>query len=96
VRPPSISDLDKTVTELRALEAKLQLAVTHNTDVDKDGNLPTPLPQPPASPPALTQRIATAANAADLYKKKADQAEIMLETTLETEIDRRKLDPDIR
>jgi hypothetical protein len=54
VRPPSVPDLDKALTELRELEAKLQLAVAHNVDVDKDGNLPMSLPAPPSSPRTAT------------------------------------------
>jgi hypothetical protein len=96
IAPPSVADLNKALTELRGLEAKLQLAVAHSVDVDKDGNLPTPLPVPPAPLPVLAQRITTAANAAAMYKKKADQVEIMLESTLETAVDRNDLDPELR
>ena len=96
VRPPSVGDLDKALTELRQLEATLQLAVVHNVDVDKDGKLPAPLP-PVASPlPDLPQRIANAPAATAAYRKKADEVEIMIESTLETEIDRRDLEPELR
>jgi hypothetical protein len=96
VRPPSVPDLDKALTELRELEAKLQLAVAHNVDVDKDGNLPMSLPAPPSPLPPRAQRLSTAANAVSVYKKKADRIEIMLESTLETQVDRKKLEPDIQ
>jgi hypothetical protein len=40
VRPPSIAELDKAVSDLRDLEAKLHLAVTYNVDTDYEGKLP--------------------------------------------------------
>jgi len=96
VRPPSVPDLDKARTELRELQAKLQLAVAHNVDVDKDGNLPMSLLAPPSPLPSRAQRLSTAVNAVSVYKKKADRIEIMLESTLETQVDRKKLEPDIQ
>ena len=96
VRPTSVPDLDKARTELRELEAKLQLAVAHNVDVDKDGNLPMSLLAPPSPLPSRAQRLSTAVNAVSVYKKKADRIEIMLESTLETQVDRKKLEPDIQ
>lgn len=83
VRPPSVSDLDKAITELREMGAKVTTALAQNTDTDSDGKLmSTPLP-PGATP---------GANAMAQYNKKADQVEVMLESTLETEVTRAQLD----
>jgi hypothetical protein len=88
VRPPSVADLDKAVTELRGLEAKARTAIASNTDTDDAGNLlPTTSPLPAGHPPGK--------NALNQYDAKANQVEIMLESTLETEVDRPKLAPDL-
>jgi hypothetical protein len=51
---------------------------------------------PPSPLPSRAQRLSTAVNAVSVYKKKADRIEIMLESTLETQVDRKKLEPDIQ
>jgi len=91
--PPSMADLDQAITSLGELESKLQTAVARNIDTDGDGKLPTPLPAPPAPLPSLPDRQANAVNAMRLYAKKADQVEIMLESTLGAVVDRTLLDP---
>jgi hypothetical protein len=84
--------LDHAIDDLRNMEVKLQTVVARNTDTDEDGNLPTPLPAPqPAIP--LAQRNANATKAMTLYKKKADQVEVMLESVLGGEVDRNQLEP---
>lgn len=91
--PASVADLDDAITSLRDLETKVQTVVARNADTDADGKLPVPLPPPPTSGPDLKVRIANAPNATTLYAKKADQVEIMIESTLGAEVDRSKLDP---
>jgi len=83
VRPPSISELDNAITELRELEAKVATAVTQNTDTDSEGKL---------MPPPLPAGGVAGKNALEQYNKKANQVEVMLESTLETDIDRKTLD----
>jgi hypothetical protein len=91
-RPASNTELDHAIDDLRNMEVKLQTVVARNTDTDEDGNLPTPLPAPqPAIP--LAQRNANATKAMTLYKKKADQVEVMLESVLGGEVDRNQLEP---
>jgi hypothetical protein len=94
VRPPAVDDLDKAITELRKAEETAKLAVAHNIDVDVNGSLP-PLNAPPPNVPFPIRR-ATAKNALRRYKDLADRVELMIESTLETAIDRARLDPDIR
>lgn len=91
--PASVADLDDAITSLRDLETKVQTVIARNADTDADGKLPAPLPPPPASLTPLKDRIANAPNATTLYAKKADQVEIMIESTLGAEVDRSKLDP---
>jgi len=92
-RPASIGDLDEALTKLREMESKLQIAVGRNIDTDNDGKLPAPLPPPPYPLPPLEDRKTNAANAMALYNKLADQVEIMIESALAAEVDRRLLDP---
>jgi hypothetical protein len=93
VRPPSVSELDKALTELRELDTKVGIAVTYNIDTDDAGNLPSPLPKErPKDPPSLDARVKAGLNVMRQYNKKADQVEIMLESTLETQVKREDLD----
>ena len=91
-RPASNTELDHAIDDLRNMEVKLQTVVARNTDTDEDGNLPTPLPAPQPGIP-LAQRNANATKAMTLYKKKADQVEVMLESVLGGEVDRNQLEP---
>ena len=94
VRPPAVADLDKAITDLRKAEETAKLAVTHSVDVDANGNLP-PLNAPPPNLPFPLRKEA-AQKALRQYKELADQVELMIESTLETEVERHRLDPDIR
>lgn len=94
VRPPAVGDLDKALTDLRQAEERARVVVTHNDDVDADGNLPLTLKQPDPNVPFSARRD-HAKNALQRYKKLADRVEIMIESTLETEIQRQRLDPDL-
>lgn len=82
VRPPSIGDLDKALTKLRELEKVIAEARLRNTDVDHKGQL--------IDPPVAGALVA--ANALRNYKEQADQVEVMLESALEAEVDRKNLD----
>jgi hypothetical protein len=94
VRPPSVGDLNEALTKLRQLETTLQIAVAHNADTDEKGKLPEPLP--PADPAATAaQRKARAVNATKLYNEQADQVEVMIESALEVEVNREKLNPSL-
>jgi hypothetical protein len=92
---PATADLDDAITKLRAMEGKLQTVISRNTDTDGEGKLPDPLPKPPSPLPPLDARKANAVNAMSVYAKMADQVEIMLESTLGTEVQRKRLDPAI-
>jgi hypothetical protein len=91
--PASISDLDQALTRLREMESKLQTVVARNTDIDADGKLPSPLPDPPSPLPPLEERKGHAPNAMRLYANIADQVEIMLESTLGVSVARAQLEP---
>jgi hypothetical protein len=93
VSPPSITELDQAIDDLRQIEAKLQSVVARNTDTDEEGKLPTPLPDPPSPLPPLVARIANAVKARSVYEKKADQVEIMLESALGVAVERSRLHP---
>jgi hypothetical protein len=85
VRPPSIADLDAAVTKLRELEKTLKMAIAGNTDVDDKGVLKPP----PAAGTAVVNPPAP--NAHQMYNDQANLLEKMIESTLEVEIDRAKL-----
>jgi hypothetical protein len=89
VRAPSAADLDTALTELRGLETKLRTAISSNTDTDEAGHL-LPAPSPPPTDLANVGK-----NARKQYDAKANQVEIMLESTLEIQVDRSKLAPDL-
>ena len=93
--PPAIAELDDAIKSLSDLEIKLQTVVARGADTDEEGKVPAPETPPGAAPdPAtLPARIAKAVNAMKLYKKRADQVEIMLESTLGAEVSRNLLDP---
>lgn len=93
-RPPSLGDLDTAIGDLRKAEQTARDAVTHNVDVDADGNLPTTLPTPDPNIP-LELRKKTATKALQRYSQLADRVQLMVESTLEIVVDRRKLDPDL-
>jgi len=94
-RPASIGDLDQALTNLREMETKLQTCLGRNTDTDDKGKLPDPLPPPPVPLPPLIDRIVRAQNAVRLYSQLADQVEIMIESSLNAQVDRAKLDPSV-
>jgi hypothetical protein len=96
-RPASVGDLDQALTNLREAETKLQICISRKTDTDDKGKLPDPLPDapPPASEEELKQRLAYAKNAVKLYSDTADRVEIMIESSLNAEVDRRNLDPSV-
>jgi hypothetical protein len=85
VRPPSIADLDAAVTKLRELEKTLKMAIAGKTDVNDKGELQ---PSPPAGTDTVPQ---PAPKARQMYNDQADLVEKMIESTLEVEIDRAKL-----
>jgi hypothetical protein len=87
VRPPSIAELNQAITKLRELEQKLNTAIARNMDVNDAGELVSA--PAPAVPPG--QPSETAPNARRMYKAQADLVEKMIESTLEVEIDRAKL-----
>jgi len=91
VRPASIKELDQALTDLRETEAKFQMVVNHNTDLDAEGNVPKPLPAAPAQPPDLETRKKNAVKAATIYAEKAAQVELMIESTVERNVDREML-----
>lgn len=94
VRPPSVGDLDKAVTDLRKAEETARTAIAHDKDVDADGNLPADL-GPLAANVSFQQRKEDATKALHRYDQLASQVEIMIESTLETPVDRRTLRPDL-
>jgi hypothetical protein len=89
VRPPSIAELNQAITKLRELEQKLNTAIARNMDVNDAGELVS-APAPAAAVPP-SQLSETAPNARRMYKAQADLVEKMIESTLEVEIDRAKL-----
>jgi hypothetical protein len=93
-RPPSIEDLDKALSDLQKVEATAQVAVSHNIDVDAGGNLPPTLPTPDRNVP-LEVRKKSATNALQNYSNLADRVQLMLESTIDVAVDRRKLNPDL-
>ena len=93
--PPSIAELDDAIKSLSELEIKLQTVVARGSDTDEEGKVPAQdTSQGTVSEPLpLPARVAKAVNAMKLYRKKADQVEIMLESTLGVEVQRNLLDP---
>ena len=94
VRPPSISDLDTAITNLRKQEETLRTAVDHNVDVNADGSLPANL-GPLATNLSLSTRMATATKAMERYNQLAGQVQVMIESTLEVVVSRSALKPDL-
>jgi hypothetical protein len=90
-RPPATADLDVALTKLRGAEEAAVKAVMQGTDVGPDGTL-LPGGKPAAD---LPTRIEAATNALRQYKQMADQIVVMIESTLEIEADRAKLDPEL-
>ena len=82
VRPPAVDDLDQTLTKLRAAREKLEVAKAQGTDTDADGKLLDP-PLPPGHTPA--------ANAQRQYDGLVERVIPMIESTLEVETDKTKL-----
>ena len=89
VRPPSIDELNKAITKLRELEQKLITAFARNMDLNDAGELVPAQAPAAAGPPSQTSEIAP--NARRMFKAQADLVEKMIESTLEVEIDRAKL-----
>src|SRR4051794_37148857 len=94
VRPPAIADLDQALTDLRKAEENARLAVAYGVDVDANGNLPQPL-TPPSPPRSFSERKGNAKKALQRYKEMADRVEVMIESALESQTERRRLDPDL-
>jgi len=80
VRPPTVSELNKALSDLRELEKKLQIAIANKTDIDATGNF-VAAPDSPGK------------NARRQYDEKANQVETMLESHFEEPIEREKLAP---
>ena len=94
VRPPSIAELDKGISELRQREQTLRTAIVYGVDVDADGHLPPTLPSRPTNP-ISTSRDVAAPQARQRYAQAATQLQLMLASTLEIPVDRKRLDPDL-
>jgi hypothetical protein len=92
-RPRSINDLNDALSELRTREDTLRTAVTYDTDTDANGKLPK-LPDKPAEtrPSLATTKAVTAVQR---YRTQARQVALMIESTLEVEVDESKLEPDL-
>jgi len=80
VKPPAVADLDDAITQLRADGETLSDAVNQGTDTDAAGKLLGA----PATPPGV--------NARRQYDDQADRVEAMIESALEVEADRTKLE----
>jgi hypothetical protein len=82
VKPPAVSNLDDAITRLRALGETVAAARIQKTDTDATGKLMASIP--PDHP--------VASNARRQYDELADSVVSMIESTLEIEADRSKLE----
>ena len=80
VKPPAVADLDNAITQLRTDGELLSDAINQGTDTDAAGKLLGT----PATPPGV--------NARRQYNDQADRVEAMIESALEVEAVRSRLD----